>query len=438
MMLGEARRTAVLISLDKETSEIEELASTAGYDILYEMVQRRGRPDPANYIGKGKMRELREVLEERPADTIIINGEAKPSHHYNLESAMKVSCVDRIGLILEIFKTRASSREAKLQVERARLRYETPLLKEWIHTAKAGEHPGFMGGGEYAIDIYYDLVKKRVKAIDDELTDIRRDSTHRRQQRNRAGVFSISLAGYTNAGKSSLMRALTGEEVLIENRMFSTLSTTTRKLGSANEKMLITDTIGFLRDLPHYMIESFRTTLEEIFSADLVLLVIDSSDDPLTFYEKIRTSKELLVPKVSPDNLIIILNKIDLLINKNQDIILDDEIETIGNTFTGSKIITLSSRTGEGLESLLAALRKRIEMNIMITIVLPNESPSHSILSTIFDSCQVVMVKYESDIKLEARCRKADIGKFKKIVEEAGGTLTADFEEMENGVPSEM
>ena len=437
-MLGDSRRTAVLISLDKETSEIEELAATAGYDILYEVVQRRGRPDPTNFVGKGKMRELKDLLAERPAETIIINGEAKPSHHYNLESAMKITCVDRVGLILEIFRTRASSREAKLQVERARLRYETPLLKEWIHNAKAGEHPGFMGGGEYAIDIYYDLVKKRIKAIDDELKDIRRDSTHRRVQRNRAGIFSISLAGYTNAGKSSLMRALTGEEVLIENRMFSTLSTTTRRLGSVNEKMLITDTIGFLRDLPHYMIESFRTTLEEIFTSDLVLLVIDSSDEPLMFYEKIRTSKELLVPKVSPDNLIIILNKIDLLLDKNQDIVLEDEIETIRTTFLGSEIITLSSKTGIGLDSLLAAVRKRIEMDISISIILPNISQSNSILSLIFDSCNVTSVQYKSNIELEAKCHNADIGKYKKMIEEAGGTLTAGAEDSQKDVPVEM
>jgi len=437
-MLGDVRRTAVLISLDKETAEIEELAASAGYDILYEIVQNRKRPDPTNYIGKGKMREIKEILEERPVDSLIINGEAKPSHHYNLETAMKVLCVDRIGLILEIFKTRASSREAKLQVERARLRYETPLLKEWIHNAKAGEHPGFMGGGEYAIDIYYDLVKKRVKAIDDELKDIKRDSVQRRAKRNKAGIFTISLAGYTNAGKSSMMKALTGEDVLIENRMFSTLSTTTRRLGEINEKMLITDTIGFLRELPHYMIESFNTTLEEIFTSDLVLLVIDSSDDPLTFYEKITTSKELLVPKVSPENLIIILNKIDLLLDKNRDIVIEDEMETIRNTFTGSEIVICSSKTGTGLNTLLASLRKKIEMDASIEVVLPNDPPSQSILSTIFDSCQVIQVQYAEKIDLQARCHKSDVGRFLKMVEEAGGRLTSDALENEKDVPKEM
>ncbi|OPY33871.1 MAG: GTPase HflX [Methanomassiliicoccales archaeon PtaU1.Bin124] len=423
-MYHEGRKTAVLISLDKETAEIEELADTAGYDILYEVVQKRVRPDPNNYLGKGKLKDLKEIITERPIDLLILNGEAKPSHHYNLESALGIVCVDRVGLILNIFKTRASSREARLQVERARLRYESPLLKEWIHSAKTGEHPGFMGGGEYAIDIYYDLVKKRIKAIDDELKDIRRDSQHRRVQRSRAGVFSISLAGYTNAGKSSLMRALTGEDVLIENRMFSTLSTTTRKLGDVHDRMLVTDTIGFLRNLPHYMIESFRTTLEEIYDADLVLLVVDSSDDALSFFEKVQTSKELLYPKISPDHLIIILNKIDLLLDKNRYSLIDDEIDTIGKVFPGVPIIPCSSISGEGVPRLLENLHRRIKMDILIEVQMPNTSGSQSVLSQLYDSCRISSIDYEKGIHLQAFCHEEDVGRLKKQVESLKGHMS--------------
>jgi GTP-binding protein HflX len=412
-------RSAVLLSLDHDVEEIQELARTAGYDIVYVVTQKRARPDPNTFLGKGKVKELKELLMERPFEAIVLNGEAKPSHHYNLESLFKVVCVDRIRLILDIFATRANSREARLQVEKARLRYETPLLKEWIHNAKAGEHPGFMGGGEYAIDIYYDLVKSRMKGIDDELEEIRRDSGTRRKHRSRRGLEVVSLAGYTNAGKSSLMRAITGEDVLVEDRMFSTLSTTTRKM-SGSKDVLITDTIGFLKDLPHFMIESFRTTLEEIFNSDLILLVVDSTEDLQHVEEKLITSKEILIPRTDPSNIIIIFNKIDKLTNKNPYISLE---ETAHKHFPNSIVHFISAHNDDGIKDLIQIIENHFRYGIEVMAILPNTSKAQTTISYLFEIGDVMNIDYADKVQIDLRCRERDLKSIKEKVEGAGGEV---------------
>ena len=414
-----SRKNAVLLSLTHDVEEIEELANTAGYDIIYVMTQKRQRPDPNTFLGRGKVKELKALQEERPVEAIILNAEAKPSHHYNLESHFKVVCIDRVRLILDIFSTRANSREARLQVEKARLRYETPLLKEWIHNAKSGEHPGFMGGGEYAIDVYYDLVKSRIKAIDDELAEIRRDSGTRRKHRVRGGFSVVSLAGYTNAGKSSLMRALTGEEVLIEDRMFSTLSTTTRRM-KGSRSVLITDTIGFLRDLPHFMIESFRTTIEEIFTSDLVLLVVDSSDDLERIEERLSTSKNILTPQVVSNDIIIIFNKIDKLLDKNANILLE---EMAHRHFQDSPIVFVSARSGEGMDHLVSLIGEQFRRTLSLTVILPNDAPSHSVISYIFEMTDVISIDYGETIQMDILLHEKDLTAISEKVVQVKGTI---------------
>ncbi|MGD1061476.1 MAG: GTPase HflX, partial [Methanomassiliicoccales archaeon] len=241
------RKRIGLLSVSDDVSEIEELALAAGYEITFEIVQRRDRPDPSTFVGKGKLDEVKGLLGKVRTGGLLINGYLKPSQHYNLENALKVECIDRIRLVLDIFATRASSRESILQVERAKLEYETPLLREWIHSAKMGEHPGFLGGGEYAVDVYYDTIRKRIRKIDEELERLRSSSETRRRQRKRKGVALVSLAGYTNAGKSSLMNALTKGEVYVGPTVFTTLTTTTRRIRgwSGGREILMTDTIGF-------------------------------------------------------------------------------------------------------------------------------------------------------------------------------------------------
>jgi len=283
---GERIRTAALLTIEEDISELEDLARSAGLKIVYEIIQRRKRPHPSSFVGKGKIVDVKEVLQVRNVDVLLVNGVLKPSQHYLLENELKVECIDRIRLVLDIFTDRAASREAQLQVQRAKLQYEIPLLREWIHNAKGGEHPGFLGGGGYETDTYYDLVRRQLARIDEELLKLGSDRELRRKRRTRGGFHAVALAGYTNAGKSSLLNALTKERVLVEDRMFSTLSTTTSRLECTNQPILVTDTIGFLTDLPHYMIASFKSTLDEIFFADLVLLVVDASDEESVLLEK--------------------------------------------------------------------------------------------------------------------------------------------------------
>ncbi|QLH74886.1 MAG: GTPase HflX [Methanomassiliicoccales archaeon] len=409
-------KRAALVSLDRDVDEVEELARTAGYEVVYEIVQRRKRPEPSLYIGRGKVEEIKELLAESPVEAIIINGEAKPSHHYNLESLLGVECVDRIRLILDIFKTRANNKESRLQVEKARLKYEAPLLKEWIHSAKAGEHPGFMGGGEYAIDVYYDLIKKRIKSIDRELSEMRRVSDQKRNRRERNELFIVTLTGYTNAGKSSLMRVLTKEDVLVEDRMFSTLSTTTRSL--SGEDILIVDTIGFIKNLPYFMIESFRNTIEEVFYSDLVLLVIDCSDPLDDLRRKLNVSLEILLPRIDKEKIIIILNKIDKKSNKNQYFDIENLIfQSLGDV----EIVRTSAKEMIGIEELKDRIQARFKRDVFISVSLPNLPNSQSNVSRIFDLCDVLSCEYSKNITIKGKCHLADVGKIEKIAKASGG-----------------
>ena len=249
------------------------------------IVQARDAPDRRYFVGKGKLEEIAETLERRDVDVVLFNGEVHPSQHYHLENRLKKQCYDRLRLILEIFADRAHGREAKLQVELALLHYEAPILREWIHSAAVGERPGFMAGGEYRVDVYLETVKRRRRRIEEELDLVRKERGRRRAARKDRGFHLVSLAGYANAGKSSMLNALTGERVLVEERLFSTLSTTTRAV-SGRRRILLTDTVGFVDEVPFWMVDAFNSTFEEIYDSDLILLLVDASDPEAEIYER--------------------------------------------------------------------------------------------------------------------------------------------------------
>ncbi|MEK6851748.1 MAG: GTPase, partial [Candidatus Thermoplasmatota archaeon] len=218
----------LLVGLDPDLREMRALVESAGYRLRGELLQRRDRPDPRTFVGKGKLEDVKKVVKEKAVQAVVFGGALRPSQHYELEKALGVQCFDRLRVILEIFTQRAHGREAKLQVEFAMLQYEVPILREWIHAGAMGERPGFMAGGEYRVDAYYETVKRKMKRIRDDLEAIRKERATRREHRQEKGFYAVSLAGYANAGKSSLFNALSGEEVLVEDRLFTTLSTTTR------------------------------------------------------------------------------------------------------------------------------------------------------------------------------------------------------------------
>jgi len=376
-------KNAVIISIIDDTSEIIELANTLGYSSEKVFLQLRQKPDVRGYIGRGKVKEIKEFLEssEKKIKLIIINDKIKPSQWFLLEKELNIEVYDRVRLILSIFEKHAERKEAKLQVKLAHLQYERPFVRELIHKSKSGEHPGLMAGGEYKVDDYYEMIKKQTKKIKEELKNIRVNRELRRKHRHKSGFYIVSLAGYTNAGKSSLLNLLSGENVKVEGKLFSTLSTTTRKINNNNIPILLTDTVGFIKNLPAIIIDAFHSTLEEIKLADLILLVIDFSEDQKRIKEKLKTSLDELQEIGTNAPIILIFNKIDL-ISKNQ---IDLKINYLINEklIDGKKIVNISVKNKKNIKKLLESINKSLPQISKLQITLPLAEKTQSFISWI-------------------------------------------------------
>jgi len=396
----------LLVSLGGDTTEIEALIDSCGHRRIDTIVQRRDHPDPRSFVGRGKLTDLKEQVERVAADLVVFNGELRPSQHYLLEQALGVECYDRLRLILEIFGQRAHSKEAKLQVEYALLQYEVPLLREWIHEASVGERPGFMAGGEYRVDAYYETVKRRMRAIKGELERARRDREVRRSLRKEGGYHLVALAGYANAGKSSLLNALTGEKVLVDDRMFSTLQTTTRRLPGPRRHILVTDTVGFVDDVPYWLVEAFNATLEEIYQADLVLLLLDAADPDAQVLRKVRLAARILLPRIGRAVVVPVLTKVDLL----GDGAAAAKRAVLEETEFHEPPLAVSVATDQGLGELRRAILERFAYPVELDILLPANGETAAALSWLYDTCEVVRVDYgEGEVRVRLRCRAADL-----------------------------
>jgi len=307
---------AILITYDREDIVKEALAlcESAGYQV-FKIIKQKFLNKAKFGIGEGKVEELNELIKSTKPDVIIFDEYLKPSQNYNLASKLKINIMDRESLILEIFDRNATSSESKLQVKMAQLRYEMSHAKEKVRLAKMGEQPGFMGIGKFEVDVYFNDIKNRMTAIKSKLVKAGKQRALHRQSRDRMGFKTISLAGYTSAGKTTLFNALTGEKQEENVKLFTTLSTTTRKIKLSKTEVLISDTVGFISRLPAYMIEAFKSTLEELIYTDVVILVIDISDPIFELKKKFRscigTLEEL---GVDQDKIVFVLNKSDLVI----------------------------------------------------------------------------------------------------------------------------
>lgn len=421
------QKNAILISLDDTTTEITQLAETLDYTIQKTFIQHRTTPDVNYYIGSGKVDEINEYFKntEETIDLIIVNGELKPSQWFALEKKLDHNVYDRIRLILAIFEEHAERREAHLQVKLAQLQYERPYVRELIHRAKAGEHPGLMAGGEYQVDDYYEMIKRQTKQIREELQKIRENRELQRQTRSQSGFYSVSLAGYTNAGKSSLMNLLSGEKVKVEQQLFSTLSTTTRSITTKNKEkqipILLTDTVGFIENLPAFIIDAFHSTLEEIELADVVVLVADGSEEKETVEKKLRVSINELRNIGVGAPIIIVLNKIDLIdtptLRNLQEYLEDMEITE------DHIIITISVKEQKNIEELLRTIYDSLPHMVKITFQLPLEEHSQRFISQLYDKTKVLHISYGPVITVEIECNEKIKEKLIAAAREVKGTV---------------
>jgi GTP-binding protein HflX len=309
--------SAILITYNKEDvlNEAIGLCDAAGYQIVHTITQNFLKK-PKYGISGGILEKLEEITEKLRPDVIVFDEILKPSQNYNLASVLHREILDREALILEIFENRASSSESKLQVKLAQLRYEMARAKEKVRLSRVGEQPGFMGIGQFEVDVYYNDIKHRMQTVRSKLEKAGKQRELHRQGRKRQGFKTMSLAGYTSAGKTTLFNKLTGETREQSKELFTTLSTTTRKLTINQDVFLMSDTVGFISKLPAYMIDAFRSTLEELIYTDIVILVIDVSDSLFELKKKfsscMRTLNEV---GVEQDRIIFALNKSDLVSN---------------------------------------------------------------------------------------------------------------------------
>ncbi|MFP4217236.1 MAG: GTPase HflX [Salinarchaeum sp.] len=406
-MSGE-QRAVIVKRVDQGTADTEEithLAESAGYTVVGEITQTRPE-DPATAIGAGKVQELARTVFTTDAETVLFDNRLGPYQTYNLGQKLPegTEVLDRFKLILDIFGQRAQTRKAQLQVELAELRYELPRTEAKTSLAKRDEHPGFMGLGEYDESREQDI-KARISRIRDELEAIEQTEADRRAQRRESGFDLVALAGYTNAGKSTLLRRLAADLDVDENedlhpdldptaesedRLFTTLGTTTREAAIDSRDVLVTDTVGFISDLPHWLVESFKSTLDAVYRADLVLLVVDVSEPIEDIREKLVTAHDTLYER-NEAPIATVLNKTDRV----------DEIELAEKRAALSALATdpvaVSATTGANIASLRDRIHEELPALEHERLVMPMTDETMSVVSWVHDHARVDDVSYNND-----------------------------------------
>ena len=354
-----ARQRALCIAagpVEPDLAELRELLRTAGVAVAGELVQKRARPDPDRYFGKGKLADLKRAISQSDANLVAVDDELLPRQERNLEQEVGVPVIDRTAIILDIFADHAASAEGKLQVELAQLEYNLARMRGlWTHLERLGGGIGTRGPGETQIETDRRLARDRIAALKRRLERTGRGRSVMRQERERAQLPTVALAGYTNAGKSTLLNALTGADAGVEDRLFHTLDPLTRAFDVAGRSFLLTDTVGFIRKLPHQLVDAFAATLEETLRADLILHIVDASAPEDELLEMIAAVDEVLSEIGADDRpRLLVLNKADLL---------DDERRR-ELSFRHGDAVQVSAITGEGLDD----LREAVEVRFLSTL----------------------------------------------------------------------
>ena len=398
---------------ENSLAELKALAETAGSEVLDGVIQRRDKPDPATYIGSGKVIELRQIVVATGADTVICDGELSPSQLRQLEDKLKVKVVDRTALILDIFAQHAKSKEGKAQVELAQIAYLLPRLRGWGDSlsrqvggrAAGGAGIGGRGPGETKIETDRRRIRDKMAKLRREIAEMKVSRDTKRQERKRFNIPSVAIAGYTNAGKSSLLNKLTDAGVLVENALFATLDPTVRKSQTAEGRVYtLSDTVGFVRHLPHQLIDAFKSTLEEVSGADLIVHVVDGSHpDP---FEQIRAVREVITEIGGADiPEIIAINKVDAA---DPDVVMEI-LRREKNSFA------FSARTGFGIDGLIRAIEKSLpHPNVEINALIPYDRGD--LVSAVHERGEILSEEY---VETGTQMRALVDGGLAKAIEDA-------------------
>ena len=403
VLAGAAVAPATLHEVEANLDELALLVDTAGADAVARVVQRLDHPDPALFLGRGKAEELHRVCLEVDADTVVFDEELTPAQQRNLEKLLGRTAIDRTAVILDIFAQHAHTQQGKVQVELAQLRYRLPRLRgrqvalsQQRGGVGAGGAIGNRGPGETQLEVDRRRLLRRITRLEHELADLRRTRTTELRARRRSRLPAVTLVGYTNAGKSTLLNRLTSAGVLVEDRLFSTLDPTTRRLTlPGGEVLLLSDTVGFVRKLPHQLVEAFRSTLDEVASADLLVHVVDGSSPSVD--EQIAAVDEVLEDIGAGDvPVLVAYNKADIAVPDTR--------------VAGSVVI--SARTGAGVDDLLVAMGDRLRsLSRVVELVVPYSRGD--VLAALHRAGEVLVESHDGDAtRVRARLDQADAARF--------------------------
>ena len=388
---------------EESKEELKDLLETAGGESVGMVLQQKDSPDPRTFIGQGKVDEVRQLVRTMGADMVIFDNALSPSQQRVLGEELKVGVLDRSALILDIFAQRARTREGRLQVELAQYKYLLPrLIGMWSHLERQEGAIGTRGPGETQLETDRRHIRRKISKLEEELRDVRRVRATQRQRREKNEVPVVAIVGYTNAGKSTLLNKLTGSEIPANNRLFDTLDTTTRTLEISDTcTVLLSDTVGFIRKLPHHLVEAFKATLEELSFADLLLHVIDASNPE--WREQAQVVDQLILELGAEQTpRIEVFNKCDKWTGEIRP--------------HGEDIVSISAKTGEGLDKLLEAIGKRLDSGAKrVTIHLPYDKGG--ILDQLYQEAKVEQVEYAETIDVVAVCTPKTIGQLGPLVE---------------------
>jgi GTP-binding protein HflX len=387
-------------------SELGLLADTAGAEPAEAILQRRDRPDPATYVGRGKAEELREIAEALDVDVVVFDDELSPAQQRNLEQMLHRDVVDRVALILDIFAQHATSQEGMVQVELAQLRYRLPRLRgRGTELSQQAGGIGTRGPGETQLEVDRRRLQRRITKLEQDLKRLAKTRGTQRKARKRRGLRRIAVVGYTNAGKSTLLNRLAHADVLVEDRLFSTLDPTTRRLDlPGGETVLCSDTVGFVRRLPHQLVEAFRSTLEEVTEADLLVHLVDATaPDAEAQVDAVRVVLREIGASEVPE--LLVVNKIDA--------VGADRIHEISPT---NETVAVSARTGEGIDKLLAAIGDELRALSAVTeLEVPYERGD--VLAALHREGEVLVeVHGDHSTRVQARLGQAERSRFGEFV----------------------